>query len=194
MNQFLPIGYLSVQESIEQVGALLFGREWTPDETQNNSNHNRSQAVERFQKHLYRGDVQSSILHDGGITFSLPNHAWGSDDISKAFSTGRIHYDYLEGQVIIEEISFKKWLATLGTSKSISTVNAERRCHLWLTELMSCGKPKTKKKSEYQKEAFNQFGVGTKPFTRAWANAVSDTENSNWSKPGPRTNPKLGEC
>ena len=64
-----------------------------------------------------------------------------------------------------------------------ATIAAEKRCRSWLAGLMRGGEP-TKPKSEYLLEAQALHGVGTKAFQRAWRDAVTDTGNATWSKPG----------
>ncbi len=64
------------------------------------------------------------------------------------------------------------------------TKGAETKCKRWLIALMSDdGKPE-KTKTAYQSAARAEFGVGTKAFGRAWANAIEETGNTDWSKPG----------
>ena len=67
-----------------------------------------------------------------------------------------------------------------------TTAGAETRCKEWLIDLMKAG-PRKKGKDDYQKEAEKQFNVGTRAFIRAWMNAVAETGNKDWSKPGPRS-------
>ena len=66
------------------------------------------------------------------------------------------------------------------------TVKAETKCRKWLVEIMKNGDPE-KSKSGYRAKAVAKFGVGKRAFGRAWANAVAETGNTNWSKPGPKS-------
>ena len=64
------------------------------------------------------------------------------------------------------------------------TKGAETKCKRWLIALMSDdGKPE-KTKTAYQTEAQAEFEIGTKAFRRAWANAIEETGNTDWSTPG----------
>ncbi len=64
------------------------------------------------------------------------------------------------------------------------TRGTETKCKKWLIALMSDdGKPE-KTKTAYQTEAQGEFKIGTKAFHRAWANAIEETGNADWSKPG----------
>jgi len=66
------------------------------------------------------------------------------------------------------------------------TVQAETKCRKWLVEFMKNGDPE-KSKSGYRAKAVAKFGVGKRAFGRAWANAVAETGNTNWSKPGSKS-------
>ena len=64
------------------------------------------------------------------------------------------------------------------------TKGAETKCKRWLIALMSDdGKPE-KTKTAYRTEAQGEFKIGTKAFLRAWANAIEETGNTVWSRPG----------
>lgn len=67
-----------------------------------------------------------------------------------------------------------------------ATIADEIRCGKWLIDLMRNGPPK-KLKPEYREEARQRFGVGLRPFDRAWAKAILETENTDWNKPGPKS-------
>jgi hypothetical protein len=64
-----------------------------------------------------------------------------------------------------------------------STAGAESRTKAWLTDLMKRRDPEASK-ADYLAEAKQRFGVGERAFGRAWANAVVDSENHAWTKPG----------
>ena len=66
------------------------------------------------------------------------------------------------------------------------TIGAETNCKKWLVGLMTEGAP-TKNKDAYRQEAVDTFKVGTRAFDRAWANAVGETGNTEWSHPGPKS-------
>ena len=93
-----------------------------------------------------------------------------------------------------DEPEFARWakLRRLSRPKFIklattpTTVGAEKKCTEWLTRLMEAGPPE-KRKVDYQEEAATLFEVGTKAFGRSWANAVAETRNVDWTRPGPKS-------
>jgi len=64
------------------------------------------------------------------------------------------------------------------------TINQERLCERWLFDLMLGGKPPEMPKADYFKEAKKNFSVSRRGFDRAWGNALSKSDNADWSKPG----------
>lgn len=68
--------------------------------------------------------------------------------------------------------------------KAEATAKAEHQCRKWLLEKMSGGGKQEKTKSAYRAEAKNKFGVSARGFDRVWGSAVSESGNSDWSKPG----------
>jgi hypothetical protein len=88
----------------------------------------------------------------------------------------------------------RAWLAHLSATPSpgstVKTIAAESRCRHWLTELMRNGSP-SKSRSLYQAEAIKKFGVGARSFARAWENAVKETGNKGWSKPGRKSSRRI---
>ena len=69
----------------------------------------------------------------------------------------------------------------------VVTVRSENLCREWLEGLMADDSAPDRPKRDYHSEAKEKFGVGAKAFQRAWNNAVAATENTNWSRPGPRS-------
>ena len=68
-----------------------------------------------------------------------------------------------------------------------TTVRDERKCEAWLVGLMNEDKPPEKTKTEYRANAKENFDIGTRAFDRAWANAVTTTDNTTWITPGPKS-------
>ena len=52
---------------------------------------------------------------------------------------------------------------------------------------MMKGDGPAKKKKDCHTEAERLFRVGTRAFKRAWDNAITETDNTKWNKPGPKT-------
>jgi hypothetical protein len=68
---------------------------------------------------------------------------------------------------------------------SRKTVSAEASCKAWLVEAMAGDSRPTKSKLEYLGEALHKFSeLSTRGFERAWSNAIAETGNANWAKPG----------
>lgn len=78
------------------------------------------------------------------------------------------------------------WPQKNDAPKSRTTIAAQTRCKNWLVSLMRVGPP-TKNKGNYRKTAQREFEVGTKVFDRAWANAVAESGNNKWMRPGPKS-------
>lgn len=64
-----------------------------------------------------------------------------------------------------------------------NTSGAKKRCERWLVGYMQEGPPKKPKKS-YRVDAIDRFGVSFRAFNHAWANAIAETGNTEWSKAG----------
>jgi hypothetical protein len=75
-------------------------------------------------------------------------------------------------------------------SQRAGLIGAETECRAWLTGLMGAGPP-TKNRAEYQAEAEKRFGIGSRGFNRAWANAVVNTGNTDWVKPGRKSRRRI---
>ena len=73
------------------------------------------------------------------------------------------------------------------TPETPTTMPAQKKCEKWLIGLMGENSKPEKSKADYLMDALEEFKVSKRAFDRAWANAVSDTGNANWSKPGPRS-------
>ena len=64
------------------------------------------------------------------------------------------------------------------------SIKAETACRRWLVGLMGNDRKPDKAKPEYEKAAKEKFKIGAKAFVRAWAGAIEETGNTNWSRPG----------
>jgi len=64
-----------------------------------------------------------------------------------------------------------------------ATIAAETECETWLAEQMRQGPPETSK-ANYKNDCQVRFGVGSRAFDRAWANAAKQTGSDDWTKPG----------
>ena len=80
-------------------------------------------------------------------------------------------------------------LEAAAPDRHTGTSVAESRCYHWLLKLMKNGRP-SKNKPVYRAEAQQTFGVSLRAFDRCWGNAVTKTNNTDWSKPGRRPGPQ----
>ncbi len=94
-----------------------------------------------------------------------------------------VDFSKLSASPLRDERSLQQ-LAKHGTKK---TANQQRLCERWLVDLMQGGKPPEMPKDDYQKKAQEGFAVSQRGFVRAWANAIKETGNLDWSKPGPKS-------
>jgi hypothetical protein len=63
-------------------------------------------------------------------------------------------------------------------------VSAESQCRAWLIQEMEKYASPPKPKDAYREEATQKFGIGHRPFDRAWTAAMTTTNRHNWSNPG----------
>lgn len=64
------------------------------------------------------------------------------------------------------------------------SIKAETECRRWLVGLMGNHSKPEKAKPEYADAAKEKFEIGAKAFIRAWAEAIKETGNTGWSRPG----------
>lgn len=65
-----------------------------------------------------------------------------------------------------------------------NSIKAESQCKCWLVELIGQG-PQTKPQIKYRAEALQKWpNLGVNSFTRAWRNAIVETQTLQWGKPG----------
>lgn len=65
------------------------------------------------------------------------------------------------------------------------SISAEVKCREWLEQLMGGGGSPEKPKAAYLAEAQQKFpGLSQRSFGAAWKQAISNTGNSQWSRPG----------
>jgi hypothetical protein len=63
------------------------------------------------------------------------------------------------------------------------TAGAEAETTSWLISLMKAGNP-SQAKGQYETEARGKFQIGKRAFNRAWADAIKESGNVRWSRPG----------
>ncbi len=67
----------------------------------------------------------------------------------------------------------------------VGLISAEVKCRKWLEQLMDEGGSSRQPKRAYLAEAQQKFsGLSQRSFDTAWKQAISNTGNSQWSKPG----------
>ena len=70
------------------------------------------------------------------------------------------------------------------TSANQSTAKGESECQKWLKGLMANGSVPQNNKQYYFQEAIKKYEISKRGFDRAWANAITNTNNHNWDKSG----------
>lgn len=92
----------------------------------------------------------------------------------------------VENRLVGRDISFAS-IRLFETPENAAqhTINAEKKCQSWLTDLMESG-PKEDSKDHYREMAKSKFKTGTKAFDRAWREAIKATDAKGWNRPGPR--------
>jgi hypothetical protein len=115
-------------------------------------------------------------LPDGRLSL-IPHHRWFGDIAPYMFITGKTE----GGRSILIPQPVSRYATQGGSS-----IKAETHCQKWLVTKMKAGKP-TKTREEYRAEAADKFKVGSRAFSRAWANAIAEAKNLEWRKPGPRS-------
>lgn len=177
------------------VGKALFGDKWTGEETtdrrEGEALQRRDQTVQWLRQRAYAGTISSKIITKGGTDHLLPKNVWAADTASQIFDSGWAGFAEFAGYV---PISFEGYVLfsdpelKSALPQSTKTIVAESRCRSWLADKMSKGHSE-KTKAMYQAEAKDLFSVGSKAFNRAWASAIVDAGNPEWSKPGPKSIP-----
>ncbi|MGE0153131.1 MAG: hypothetical protein AB7R90_10975 [Reyranellaceae bacterium] len=74
-----------------------------------------------------------------------------------------------------------------GSSMQTGTAGGETLCRKWLTELMKKEDRPARSKEAVRDECLAKFSISKRAFDRAWARAVADSGNRNWSQSGPRS-------
>ncbi len=129
-------------------------------------------------------------------TFALDENTWGKYDFIRPRypEVEGWRHEFFFGDVTLD---FPKLRASLSDEneslpspaerRAKGTIKQERLCEGWLVDLMQGGTPPEMPKDDYLKEAQERFAVSQRGFVRAWANAVKESGNSDWSKPGPKS-------
>lgn len=94
------------------------------------------------------------------------------------------HTSHIPPKALLEVLGINETPAGLRKQ----TCGAETNCRTWLTDLMQNGSDPQKPKTDYEREAKNTYGVGSRAFGRAWRNAIEATRNDLWAKPGRKKN------
>jgi len=125
---------------------------------------------------------QGSVGGDGNSARSvpLPSDVQENDVV---FAIGGTSSSTYSGTAITVESS--SGAADEGTVARMGLISAEIKCREWLEQLMGGGGSSEKPKSAYLAEAQQKFpGLSQRSFGTAWKQAISNTGNSQWSKPG----------
>lgn len=74
-----------------------------------------------------------------------------------------------------------------GNPMQMGTARGETLCREWLTELMKKEDRPTRLKEAIRDDGRAKFQISKRAFDRAWARAIEDSGNMNWSQSGPRS-------
>jgi hypothetical protein len=202
-TSFVPPGYLTLRDAVDRTGHHCHGADWTGSEIQQLSDPKRPSdrleaAVDELRGLLALGKINAVAVAENGKKFPVESSVWLAGNGRQVFDTGLLpvgniretlvarNQGTLWRQILVPEIQLQELLEKEIESPKIqrrATIKAETECRIWLVEMMNAGSP-TKGKSTYQAEAIERFGVGSRAFIRAWANAIAESGNSEWSKPG----------
>lgn len=192
---FIPDGYIDVLGALPIVGKALFDDKWTGEEVTDRCKgealQRRDQTVQWLRQSAYAGTISSKIITKFGTDHLLPKNVWAADTVSQIFNSGWAGFVEMAGYLPVNfegHVLFCEREVTSALSTSTTTIGAERKCCGWLADKMRKGPPE-KNKAEYLAEAKALFEIGSKAFLRAWGNALVDTDNIEWSKPGPKSIP-----
>jgi len=199
VGDFVPPGFIALRDAVDLAGRSLFGAEWSGKEVRKLRSPPPKRQIRRLEDavallrgHLSTGKVQARALAEDGTVFEVRVAVWLSRNGRSVFDTGLLPFGDL--REAIKARGERKFHRRILVHKSDierafpgrpaqATVAAEVRCRKWLAGLMQKGPPEGPKR-RYQAQAKEKFGVGPKAFNRAWANAVAETGNAEWSKPG----------
>jgi hypothetical protein len=209
--EFVPPGFLKLQDAVDLAGKHCYGAAWTGRETRQLSDpppkkpsDRLEAAVDQLRGYLALGRVAALAIAENGKHFSVPVSLWLSEDGRNVFNTGfcppvalreslqRRQDGTLRRRILVQEKQLRALLieeaGTSGAAAHQTTIAAETRCRDWLAQQMKEYERRPHNKTWYKAQAQEKFDVGSKAFDRAWANAIAASGNTNWSKPGRRPN------
>jgi len=183
MNKFNPRGYLTLERAFKRFCQLRRA---------DKPKAKKAESRRAFQQHLFAAELPAEVLTDDGVLHSLRSSIWGGVEAERIFETGRASIsvgdiyipDTMHGPVFIKQSSIDALFDRDSDDHSQSTVADETKCREWLTALMTGNSKPEKTKAAYKKEAQAKFSVGVRAFDRAWARAIEETGNGDWSRAG----------
>jgi hypothetical protein len=133
--------------------------------------------------------IKNTVFYEAGDSTNPPAVNKIANKYYRKFEDS-IHHQwapYLYFHIV--SIDFQKLKDALAeeteTSQARKTHRAgAKNCEEWLLGLMSDNKPKEASKTEYRERALKEFHVSARQFNFAWSNAIAETGNTEWSKPG----------
>ncbi len=148
MNEFVPRGYLTVEQAIEHFGRRKYGAEW---ETEIDS------IKLELQQLSFEETLSPKLFTKDGVFYPLPLRIWGSSEVERIWSTGRSsvsagpeYFEYVVyGRVLFEQATIDALLdgesddpAPKSDGKPLSKgpddsqpVASEAECKRWVEEL-----------------------------------------------------------
>ncbi len=104
MNEFVPRGYLTLEQAIEHFGRRKHGAEWKAE----------IDSIKLELQHLFFEEILSPKLYTkDGVFHPLPSRNWGSSEAARIWSTGEssvsvgpMYFEYVVyGRVLFEQAS-----------------------------------------------------------------------------------------
>ena len=205
-TDYTPPGFLTLKGAVDLTGSRFFGSTWTGKEIRQLRRappqrllRRLEDAVHKLRDLLASSKIPAIELAENGQQFRVQPSLWLSKYGRDVFNTGHRTMtlrEMLQAQqegtrdrlILVPkdqlEVALEEHIKKSGATTQQTTLAAEIKCRKWLVNLMSDGKQMTKSKADYRTEAQTIFKVSIRSFDRAWGNAIAETGNEDWSKPG----------
>jgi hypothetical protein len=194
-RRLLPLGGLLEEDHLADAREVISWSGFSPRQYQiqlpsiSDYENERAEA-ERFctacnwlRQRLWGGELAASTFQ--GEHRRVAQAEWYNDTFFQVALMSGMHIKNNLGYLFISTSELARLLnGPSSESAPASTIKAEGQCRAWLVGLMKATPTSEKPKLAYASEAKALFGVGSKAFSRAWANAVQEASAPGWSRPG----------
>jgi hypothetical protein len=140
----------------------------------------------------------------GGDYREIPREHWNTERYSQRFDMCQIQpfspfslgsAGDLYAWIFVARGSLENYIHALNPptaeARLPTTVKTEGNCRQWLETALLSEETAKWPKAKFKKEAEEKFGVGTRPFDRAWEQAIENTKSYDRRKAGAK--PKLDQ-